>query len=283
MEPLADPTPPASGSPPITPSAPPRRAGTILGRLTQAVREQNWFAVVLEVVIVVLGVVIGFQVTAWGQARADADREGRYLRQLHADLVETERDIRTVDSLMAPQARSGTRLVRAFFLAEAPPEDSLIAWFRGATRTLYVRPVVATAEALVSTGDLTLVRDDSLRGAITAHLEVVRRGLYIQDDMLSRWAVPFTALISRLDPVALDVHGRTPAEVDSLSQDPLWPIPSNPRDRFPLDVGAFLADQDAYNDAEIMRNVRIQLGRQRAGLLRATTGLREQLETHIEP
>ena len=265
-----------------TETASPKRASTILGRLAQAVREQNWFAVVLEVAIVVLGVVIGFQVTAWGQARADADREGRYLRQLHADLVETERDIRTVDSLMAPQARSGTRLVRAFFLPEEPPEDSLIAWFRGATQTLYVRPVVATEEALVSTGNLTLIRDDSLRSAITAHLEVVRRTLYVQDDMLSRWAVPFTALISRLDPVAFDAHGRTPAQVDSLRRDPLWPIPATPRDRFPFDVSAFLADQDAYNDAEIMRNVRLQLRGRRAWLLRETIALREQVEAELD-
>jgi hypothetical protein len=42
---------------------PSRRAGTILGRLSQALREQNWFAVVLEVCIVIVGVVVGFQVT----------------------------------------------------------------------------------------------------------------------------------------------------------------------------------------------------------------------------
>ena len=48
---------------PEPPVVRPRRAYTILGRLTQAVREQNWFAVALELVIVVFGVVIGFQVT----------------------------------------------------------------------------------------------------------------------------------------------------------------------------------------------------------------------------
>ena len=32
----------------------------ILSRLMKAVREQNWFAVTLEFLIVILGVVIGF-------------------------------------------------------------------------------------------------------------------------------------------------------------------------------------------------------------------------------
>ena len=46
----------------------------ILARLSRAVREQNWFAVVLEFVIVIAGVVIGFQVTAWNAERAERAR-----------------------------------------------------------------------------------------------------------------------------------------------------------------------------------------------------------------
>ena len=44
----------------------------ILARLTRAMRQQNWFAVALEFVIVILGVVIGVQVTAWNSARQAA-------------------------------------------------------------------------------------------------------------------------------------------------------------------------------------------------------------------
>ncbi len=72
------------------PSASPKRRATILGRLTAAVGEQNWFAVVLDVHNVIVGVVIGFQVTGWGQDRADRVHEQTYLRQLAGDLRETE-------------------------------------------------------------------------------------------------------------------------------------------------------------------------------------------------
>ena len=37
----------------------------ILANLTKAIREQNYYAVVLEFLIVIAGVVIGFQITAW--------------------------------------------------------------------------------------------------------------------------------------------------------------------------------------------------------------------------
>lgn len=36
---------------------------TILTRLSKSVREQNWFAVFLEFLIVVIGVAVGFQLT----------------------------------------------------------------------------------------------------------------------------------------------------------------------------------------------------------------------------
>ncbi len=67
----------------------------ILRRVAQHVKDQNWTAIGTDFLIVVTGVVIGFQVTAWGQARSDAVREQTYLRQLTADLAETERIVRS--------------------------------------------------------------------------------------------------------------------------------------------------------------------------------------------
>ncbi len=58
----------------------------ILARLSRAVREQNWFAVVLEFFIVIVGVVIAFQVTAWNEARQDRADEARFLLRLHSDI-----------------------------------------------------------------------------------------------------------------------------------------------------------------------------------------------------
>ena len=48
----------------------------MLRRLTQHIREQNWFAVVLDFLIVVLGVFLGFQATLWQGALAERAREG---------------------------------------------------------------------------------------------------------------------------------------------------------------------------------------------------------------
>ncbi len=78
--------------------------------------------------------------------------------------------------------------------------------------------------------------------------------------MLARWAEQFTALISRFNPVELYTNGMSQAQQDTSHQDPRWPFSADPRrDRFPFDAEDFLSDQDAFNEAEIMRNVRIQL------------------------
>ena len=92
-----------------------KRSHTILGRLAHAVREQNWFAVALEVRIVVLGVVISFQVTSWGHERADRTREHAYLRQLADDLRESERPMDAWESGSRPYERATTQIYQAFY------------------------------------------------------------------------------------------------------------------------------------------------------------------------
>ena len=43
----------------------------LLRRITQHVKEQNWFAVFLDFFIVVAGILIAFQITNWNERRQD--------------------------------------------------------------------------------------------------------------------------------------------------------------------------------------------------------------------
>jgi hypothetical protein len=54
--------------------------------MADAIKEQNWFTVALEMLIVVVGIFIGLQVNDWNQARVDRVLESRYLERLQADL-----------------------------------------------------------------------------------------------------------------------------------------------------------------------------------------------------
>lgn len=58
----------------------------ILRRVMEHVKAQDWFAVAIDFVIVVVGVFIGIQFSNWNEERALREREKVYLEQLLIDL-----------------------------------------------------------------------------------------------------------------------------------------------------------------------------------------------------
>ena len=274
-------TPPLSPSvPPPTDSASPKRPWTILGRLSQAIREQNWFAVTLEVCIVVLGVVIGFQINAWGQDRADQAREQVYLRQLVDDLRETERDLDRLDSWMAEPERVLLQFTIAFRLPGTPPRDSILLWAGRAPYISVPGPVTGTAEALVASGDIGLIQNDSLRSAITGYLErVAYRRYAIETSYESRERAEWE-LMRRVDNVEarmVDDPLGTDSTLRALSgygkEDLVY--------RSPLDAETFMADLDAMTAVTWLAQTSVDMRSQRDRLRSDTVTLREQVEAEL--
>ena len=62
----------------------------LLRRITQHVKDQNWFAVFLDFFIVVAGILIAFQITNWSAERALRKSERDFLERLHGDIVELQ-------------------------------------------------------------------------------------------------------------------------------------------------------------------------------------------------
>lgn len=58
----------------------------LLRRINQHVRNQNWFAVFLDFIIVVAGVFIGIQVANWNEALGDKELERQYIKKLAKDI-----------------------------------------------------------------------------------------------------------------------------------------------------------------------------------------------------
>lgn len=187
------PEPPVSGrAAPSTRHAPrAQSAGTILGRMTQAIREQNWFAVALEVVIVIVGVVVGFQVTAWGDERAARAEEQELLRGLRAEFTQVVADLasqveqhRRIERALATTLDALTRAQQAG-ARTAPVADTTLAWANIASTTQFSQGLLA---GLLATGRLVLIRDPELRSALSewegvladvTEDEVASRGLIV--------------------------------------------------------------------------------------------------------
>jgi len=55
-------------------------------RIKEHVTAHNWFAVGVDFLIVVIGILLAFQITEWADARSDRDREKQLIADLLADL-----------------------------------------------------------------------------------------------------------------------------------------------------------------------------------------------------
>ena len=95
----------------------------ILRRVIAHVQEQNWTAIAIDFVIVVVGVFIGIQVSNWNTARAEHDRERRLLGELRDELEESIAQLTIKRNAFAQVARSGERSV-AFLDAGASCGDA---------------------------------------------------------------------------------------------------------------------------------------------------------------
>ena len=153
----------------------------ILARIANAIRTQNWFAVALEFVIVISGVVIGFQVTAWNEVRSERVLEYRYLERLHdavtADQIEFD-DAANLASERAAQVRAIIRAIEGPDNVTAEPADFIRSVITAAYT--YTPPVDRVAfDELTTRGDIAILRNEDLRAAIAAY--------YLSLDSYSQW------------------------------------------------------------------------------------------------
>ena len=231
---------------------------------------------------VVAGILIALAIQSWADGRDDRASEREYLRELQADLRETERMVMRGDSVHRTRDRAGVMLLHAFFTPERPPADSLLIWAITATWFETPRPILGTAEALVSTGDLALLRDLDLRTAVTAYLEESRMltaELLAAEEVWVRASQQLRRTMDYSEGLAL----LSQAPVDPLARaDPLAYLPAGPRRRpFPLDAEALLADQDTYNGVADMYWEKRNMAQLRATMLGSARALRARVEAAL--
>ena len=140
----------------------------ILRRLADAIREQNWFTVGIEFLIVVSGIFVGLQVDDWNEARQKAAREQETISRMHAEAVNVVDYFNgRVDNQLTGLAASDA-FVRALSGIES---DSLAedAASRGYFR-LWIYPSIAPPRAafdeLSSSGLLNEISDSGIRTSI---------------------------------------------------------------------------------------------------------------------
>ena len=83
----------------------------ILRRLTENLRVQNWTAISIELLIVVLGVFIGVQAANWNQQRLERRETEQLLEQVDVELTSLIRYIDSLDDYYASAGRYADRAI----------------------------------------------------------------------------------------------------------------------------------------------------------------------------
>ncbi len=174
----------------------------LLRRITKHVRDQNWFAVFLDFLIVVVGILIAFQITNWSEGRSNNQLTNDYYQRLVADINTSISELNKQELV----ATTGIEKIDAFTLALNDPDTSdadLVAitndFFTDGLRLTGFYTTSATFDDLSATGNLGLISNPVLRNAlINLHTGYKNK----QEDSLvnTDWLLPFEAsLIEQFD------------------------------------------------------------------------------------
>jgi hypothetical protein len=143
----------------------------IFRRLALHLKDQNWTAIAIEFVLLVLGVFLGMQVSNWNQQRQQSDLARSYLVRLGNDLGAMQAYLEDM------AAESSARYALTLDLAqaagdEAAGDDAMIAateaFFTKGWKTPRFTIVNAVYSDLSSTGNLGLI-EPRLRDQITTY------------------------------------------------------------------------------------------------------------------
>ncbi len=139
-------------------------------RFPRIVEGGGWMGALREFAIIVAGVLCALGAQAWWDGHQERGREHDYLRQLQADTRENEARLDSSIASDSASGRAASRLIDALTRADAPPSaDTVVAWISRAAQASDFRPVAGNYRAILGTGELRLVRNDTLRALLAAY------------------------------------------------------------------------------------------------------------------
>jgi len=141
----------------------------ILQRLASAVRQQNWSQIIIEILIVVIGIFLGLQVTDWNEERINLELEKNYLTKLHSD---TDQLIELASPSTLTSKLIGDNLKELSQLLIDNQDDADITKLQCnslAYTHIYVTSIVSlpTLNELLSSGQILLIHNENIRRLIS--------------------------------------------------------------------------------------------------------------------
>lgn len=142
----------------------------LLHRLKKHIREQNWFAVGLDFIVVVAGIFIGLQVNNWNEDRKDRHEETAYMERL---LLDAEYNIGQLETVIRQHQARADRATEALSqlthsIDSIENVELTVLHLMLSVDIASVRLTTGTYDELVSAGKLGLIRDVELKKLLQA-------------------------------------------------------------------------------------------------------------------
>ena len=160
-------------------------------RVIENLKKQQWTAVGIELVIVILGVFIGLQVSNWNQERVSARQAANFAERLKADLREEDwayqLQIAYNREVLANADRAANALEGTTTMSD---EALLVSAYRASQYKQRLRRR-STYDELISTGTIGLIRDATLRDTAMRVYNVPTIDNVVREGMQSRYREAF--------------------------------------------------------------------------------------------
>ncbi|MEM7430938.1 MAG: DUF6090 family protein [Pseudomonadota bacterium] len=157
----------------------------LLRRITQHVRQQNWFAVGVDFIIVVVGVFIGIQVSNWNDAQKEKAEEQQTLTQLAAEFQEIEVALQNQIQIRQGWASDLEKLIATLETPGEPATEAEIkAGLSAAMATGRMPPRSATYVQLTTGGKLSSLSNRELQQALIRYDARLSRDAFIHEALI---------------------------------------------------------------------------------------------------
>ena len=214
----------------------------ILSRVIKHVKEQNWTAVVLDFVIVVLGVFIGLQVQDWNTARNARADAREYRERLITDMeISVSRNQTQIDysRLQVDQLDLVLAALTTCHL-DADKAGVFDAGLYNMGRFDLPTMVLGTIDELNATGDFKLIGDPALRRSISDTVRAYKTEYAIEPQLTGRIVPNVNYVRSRVRFM--------------LSENTDYPTSVDPEKVF-YDFNALCSDQEFINAIAAVREM----------------------------
>ncbi len=141
----------------------------ILNSVTKHVNDQNWFAVFLDLLIVVIGVFIGIQASDWNANRAGEKKAQVLINRLYGDVSNDNDVIAAILDYHAIVRNYAVTAIDGFNGKKTVNDEQFVIAAYQASQISPPWAYRSTYNELLSTGHFDLIKSDELKGLILSY------------------------------------------------------------------------------------------------------------------